>query len=161
MEEKKHSPNDLSDSARNDPDAVLQSYAGPSNYIKPQHRKPHDADVRFEEYFYYAQLTREDQKALEPPHTKWKSLLIGKKDHEKNEEGDVVPGVSPAVVSSGRLEISDKEWTDASRAFRTASWGACECFPFSFFLLLSLFLLGACISTLSSCGMAPGWKPAD
>lgn len=37
--------------------------------------------------------------------------------------------------SANRLEISDEEWTNASRAFRTASWGAC-------FYLITTDILG-------------------
>jgi hypothetical protein len=101
----------------------------PSTYIKPQGRKPHDPDVKFEEYYYYAQRTREEEKAVEAPKTDWREIVLRKK---KSEVGS--PDEHPAqsfdgkdfANSSNRLEISDEEWTNASRAFRTASWGACE-----------------------------------
>ena len=97
-----------------------------STYIKPQARRPHDPDVTFEEYHYYALKTREEEKTLESPKLNWREVVLRKKkagDHEPSE-----PTVAEEKLGSqsNRLEISDKEWTDASRAFRTASWGACK-----------------------------------
>lgn len=109
------------------PDVVVAS-----TYIKPQGRKPHDPDVRFEEYYYYAQRTREEEKTFEPPTTNWREILLRKKKaHDGGNEG---PSAHSTHHLTGkdfadrthRLEISDEEWTNASRAFRTASWGACE-----------------------------------
>ena len=102
-----------------------------STYIKPQARKLHDPDVTLEEYHYYALRTREEEMTLESPKLQWRGLLSrtpkshsgdadvnGERDPAKN-----VVGVNLANRES-RLEISDEEWTNASRAFRTASWGA-------------------------------------
>lgn len=33
----------------------------PNAYIRPQHRKPHDSSVTFEEYYYYAELARAEE----------------------------------------------------------------------------------------------------
>lgn len=53
-------------------EAATASPAGVvSTYIKPQGRKPHDPDVKFEEYYYYAQKTREEEKAYVAPKTNW------------------------------------------------------------------------------------------
>lgn len=38
--------------------------AGDSAYIRPQHRKLHDPAVSFEEYHYYALLTRAEEGEL-------------------------------------------------------------------------------------------------
>ena len=103
------------------------------DYIKPQARKIHDPDVTFEEYYYYAQKTREEEKDLEPPGLQWTALLSRKK--QTNVSGDEAPTNQidlNLAKESNRLQISDKEWTDASRAFRNASWGAA-------FYLVSLF----------------------
>ena len=101
----------------------------PSTYIKPQGRKPHDPDVRFEEYYYYAQRTREEEKTFESPKLNWREIVLRKKTgHDEKEvthSSQHLTGENFADPAH-RLEISDEEWTNASRAFRTASWGACE-----------------------------------
>jgi hypothetical protein len=48
-------------------------------YIKPQTRKAHNADVKFEEYHYYAQRTREEEKTLDTPKAMWKEIVLRKK----------------------------------------------------------------------------------
>ena len=104
----------------------------PSTYIKPQGRLPHDPAVTFEEYNYYAKKTREEERNFGAPKTNWREIVLRKKN-----EPDIGNGESDAHFSheltaanfadrTHRLEISDEEWTNASRAFRTASWGACE-----------------------------------
>jgi hypothetical protein len=108
------------------PDEVVLA---PSRYIKPQGRKPHDPDVMFEEYHYYALKTREEERTVEAPKTDWREIMLRK----KNPAG---PGAETPYASNltaddfanaeHRLEISDEEWSNASRMFRTASWGACE-----------------------------------
>ena len=118
----------------------------PSSYIRPQARKLHDPDVKFEEYYYYALKTREDESNVPAPKTNWREVLLRKKpavdaggDSNGNgysEKHD--PGHVPEVNTSNRenrLEITDQEWIDASRAFRTASWGAC-------FYLITTDILG-------------------
>ena len=101
-----------------------------STYIKPQGRKTHDPDVRFEEYFYYAQRTREEEKTLESPQLNWREILLRKKnEHDvRNSNGAHQHHLAEKDFANrtNRLEISDEEWTNASRAFRTASWGACK-----------------------------------
>lgn len=109
-----------------------------STYIKPQARKLHDPAVSFEEYHYYALRTREEEKSVPAPKTDWRRMLLGKQpaheltgDSNGNVDSRVEKhsGTAPTEINISsrekRLEISDQEWTDASRAFRTASWGAC------------------------------------
>lgn len=115
-------------------DIVGSSPPVPSTYIKPQGRKPHDPDIKFEEYFWYAKRTREEEKTIESPKTNWRALLFKKSPDQDN--GNVVEGKHQLSGSNygnrtHRLEISDEEWTNASRAFRTAGWGACEYLPMS------------------------------
>ncbi|TKA66218.1 hypothetical protein B0A55_10229 [Friedmanniomyces simplex] len=109
-----------------------------STYIKPQARKLHDPAVFFEEYHYYALKTREEERSVQAPKTNWRELLLRKKpaneltpdsngansDEEKH-RGVSTTGNVNLADRQARLEVSDQEWTDASRAFRTASWGAC------------------------------------
>lgn len=107
--------------------------ANHSGGIKPQSRRPHDPDVTFEEYHYYALRTREEELTFEAPKTNWKHIVLRKKT--PNDSGNNVNGDSALQTSteaklsqpaSHHIDISDEEWTNASRAFRTASWGACE-----------------------------------
>jgi hypothetical protein len=101
-------------------EAALQS-----TVIKPQARKPHDSSVSFEEYYYYAQKTRAEELTIEAPTLNWRTLLYMEK-----KTGHEAPAISTegADFSSAdhRLQISDEEWTNASRTFRTAGWGACK-----------------------------------
>jgi hypothetical protein len=99
--------------------------------IRPQHRKLHDPDVSFEEYLYYAQKTREEERTLEKPRTAWRQLLAGEKKSAANGAADESVGVVHQELGdlnlstrNNRLHISDEEWTNASRALRTASAGA-------------------------------------
>jgi hypothetical protein len=110
------------------PDNVVLA---PSTYIKPQGRKPHDPDVTFEEYYYYALKTREEEVSIDAPKTDWREIILRKKNPAGIEgtEGHAVVSQLTAEDFANqyhRLEISDEEWTNASRMFRTASWGACR-----------------------------------
>jgi hypothetical protein len=100
-----------------------------SGYIKPQARAPHDPNVAFEEYHYYAQKTREEEDSLESPKINLRQLVSLKKNPQDSSTGEhptaTLTGKDYASVEN-RLTISDEEWTNASRALRTASWGACE-----------------------------------
>jgi len=99
----------------------------PSTYIRPQDRKVHDPDVPFEEYHYYALKTREQQRSLEPPKLNWREIVLRKKATNEIENEHIhVYSDEKVIYGSNRVEITDEEWTNASRAFRTASTGACE-----------------------------------
>ena len=128
--------------------AVVQSTS-----IKPQARLLHDPAVTFEEYHYYAQRTREEEKHLESPKLRWREIInhTTKKDgHQSDADLDgKVPEVNLANEER-RLEITHEEWTNASRAMRTASWGA------AFYLITTDILgpygVGFAMGTL-------GWGP--
>ena len=128
----------------------------PSTYIKPQARLLHDPAVTFEEYQYYARRTREEEKHLESPKLRWREIINRKTNgdaptidpgavHEKRK----VPEVNFAQEGN-RLQITDEEWTNASRAMRTASSGA------AFYLITTDILgpygVGFAMGTL-------GWGP--
>lgn len=103
-----------------------------STYIKPQARKLHDPDVTFEEYYYYAVQCREEERGLPAPKTDWwHDVVLRKKPaHNVNEHssGELDSGKQENFANQEtRMQISDEEWANASRAFRTASWGACMC----------------------------------
>ncbi|KAK3674924.1 hypothetical protein LTR78_005268 [Recurvomyces mirabilis] len=118
--------------------------AGTSTIIKPQSRKLHDPEVSFEEYHYYALKTRQEEDSIAPPKTTWREILLRKKPaHEvstngENGHADKDDGKAPRVNladRNARSQVSDEEWTKASRALRTASWGAC-------FYLITTDILG-------------------
>lgn len=126
------------------PAAPDNAVAVSSTAIKPQARKLHDSDVSFEEYHYWALRTREEELNAPAPKTNWRELILRKKPASEREQdlqadgddkrGSVVPDVNIANRED-RLRITDEEWTNASRAFRTASWGAC-------FYLITTDILG-------------------
>jgi hypothetical protein len=99
-----------------------------NTYIKPQERLPHDPNVTFEEYHWYALRTRTEEESYEAPKTNWKSLLMHKKDTHNDISAVQVQADTERKFSQSarRFEITDEEWTNASRAFRTASVGACK-----------------------------------
>lgn len=114
-------------------------------YIRPQARKLHDPDVTFEEYHYYALQTREEERATPKPKTSiWREIVLRKKPeaHHNNDEpsdaaavGDITSNNVNFAHRANRAEITDEEWSNASRAFRTASAGAC-------FYLITTDILG-------------------
>lgn len=88
-------------------------------YIPPSERKVHDSGVTFEEYYYYAQRTREEQRQLAAPQWQWRTVFSShKRPADSGEEEH-----EAASNAAGRA-VTDEEWSNASRAFRTASWGA-------------------------------------
>ena len=102
--------------------------SGLDTYIKPQLRKVHDPDVTFEEYHYYAKRTREEELTLEKPRTNWSNMLSKKKTAGEVDVAANMPTEEELASRENRVDISDEEWTNASRAFRTASAGACKFF---------------------------------
>lgn len=93
------------------------------NQIKPQQRKLHDTAVSFEEYHYYALKTREFEKQPDSEEfVTQKSTLKDAFLHRKPAARRPSTNVNFSDQSK-RIEISDEEWIDASRALRTATWG--------------------------------------
>ena len=129
-----------------------------ATYIKPQARKLYDRDVSFEEYHYYALQTREEEQHYEPPTLNWRELILRKK--KAHDAGGQTNGAAEAPAKDHfdtnfanrekRMHISDEEWANASRAFRTAGWGA------AFYLIttdiLGPYSIGFALGTL-------GWGP--
>ncbi|KAJ7657866.1 putative amino acid transporter [Mycena polygramma] len=97
-------------------DSIRQ--ASPIGAVIPPHaRGPNDPNVTFEEYYYYAQQTRAEEEAHPATgrETTWASLIWPSKS-----DG----GVEKRESSTKEGVITDTEWTDASRALRTATRGA-------------------------------------
>ena len=129
---------------------ALDTYAG---YISPQQRLLHDPNVTFEEYRYYAEKTRAEEvalKASEVGRTGFMQILFPPKSSPKpvfNSQGAVgeydekgntrrASSVNANLADrSTREVVTMEEWTNASRAFRTATWAAC-------FYLITTDILG-------------------
>jgi len=119
-------------------------------------RAIHDPSISFEEYAYYAAITRAEEKEANERHVAatgpktLKSVIMGRfskgNEHVVNsppeslsageksgsDEKAVAPG-SPPRRNLGN--VSDAEWKNASRAVRTAGWG-------SAFYLITTDILG-------------------
>ena len=102
---------------------------------------PFDFITYFPSDYYYAQRTRAEQDGLAPAKLNVRELLLRKKAARDAADGngahDPVKDHTEVNFANreNRMEISDEEWTDASRAFRTASAGAC-------FYLITTDILG-------------------
>jgi hypothetical protein len=123
--------------------------------IPPSNRLLHDPNVSFYEYMHYAKLTREEEEETfrtDPPTQGIMQVLFPTKSAggvtpiaispgNGASEKEVVPaeknGTSEKEVGvpQQRIEISEAEWTNASRAVRTASGSAC-------FYLITTDILG-------------------
>jgi hypothetical protein len=124
--------------------------------IVPYSRLLHDKAVKFEEYYYYAQQTRVEEReaaktetatvgiwqvifptksgsGVKPISEKSKARLQhpqnGDSSEERKEDSEAPP------PESERSSITEAEWTNASRAMRTASGAAC-------FYLITTDILG-------------------
>ena len=127
-------------------------------YTRPQMRLLHDPAVTFEEYHYYAHQTRAEENAnmhqLAAGEARGIMSIIaptkGGKSAVVSEKGD---GHIPAVNTSdrhNRANITDDEWTNASRAMRTATIGA-------IFYLITTDILGP--FALPYAFATTGWGP--
>ncbi|KAJ6115202.1 Amino acid transporter transmembrane [Penicillium sp. IBT 16267x] len=123
-----------------------------STLIKPQAREPYDSAVSFEEYNYYAHKTRAEQELLEPPVLNVRQWFRKSSENDASNQ-DVTTTLTEDDFTNRarRLEITDEEWTNASRAFRSASWGAC-------FYLITTDILGPYGSgfAMGTLGWGPG-----
>lgn len=125
-----------------DPRAGL-SGEGIAEYSRAALKMTHDPSVTTEEYFYYAKLTRaEEAEAPAVHHPKRKILGFGKNKGVVTEAGVQTTINMPSTESGSESDekkvnekqgsptgtdlavISDEEWIQASRAARTATWGA-------------------------------------
>lgn len=99
----------------------------PSPPIKPQARKPYDPAVTFEEYNYYAQKTREEELTLKSPVMNVRQFFAQKAYPDSRNDVPAANLTGDNFRSrENRLQITDEEWANASRSFRSASWGACK-----------------------------------
>jgi hypothetical protein len=99
--------------------------------IKPQSRPLHDSSITFAEYLYYAKKTRaeEEEHVGEIQKTRgWVEMIFPSKSgmgagnvKAMDEHGDAHVNLSDRKQ---RASVSDEEWTNASRALRTATKSA-------------------------------------
>jgi hypothetical protein len=116
--------------------------------VRPQQRKLHDPNVSFEEYIHFAAITRAEENATSKHDigdTTFFSLIVPPKNlpgqtpvydnaSPKSQNGEKAVEMGSDRRSSSdnlhnqsyaaRSGVSDDEWTNASRAMRTATWAA-------------------------------------
>lgn len=132
-------PADISD----EPADISEKPAQRIVAIRPQERKLHDPDVTLEEYMYYAKMTRqeEDTYAAAAPKITFKDVLFpsrGEANLLHDPDSDQVGTIDTEINlnrAENRVGISDTEWTNASRALRSATAAAA-------FYLITTDLLG-------------------
>lgn len=153
MEEKRITPDDSSSGKQVADVPTSFGQTAMSTYIKPQARAVHDSSVTFEEYYYYAQRTREEEKNIVSPVLNWREIILRKKgaSTETDPANEVHLTADDFANRENRATITDEEWTNASRAYRTASWGAC-------FYLITTDILGpyGVGFSLGTLGWGPG-----
>ena len=119
---------------------VIRDDSGPNSAVR---RLLHDPSIKFEEYRYYAEKTRaEEREAVQTEEASvsiWQVIFPTKSDggvkpissnrgsdSELGTNGDEKRVEQPETPKNGRrLVVTDTEWTNASRAVRTASGAAC------------------------------------
>jgi hypothetical protein len=91
--------------------------------IAPQHRKLYDSTVSFEEYRYYAELTREDQNAVSALSAGEKTSLLKVIFPPKSNKSGLDEKMAELNTSKAakRAAVTDEEWVNASKALRNAS----------------------------------------
>ncbi|KAF2121933.1 oligopeptide transporter protein [Lophiotrema nucula] len=125
---------------------------GPSG---PTAKRLHDTSVTFEEYVYYAKLEREYEKSLPESAPAGTSLrtILGRKQAIDHTASPVVAGSDKNDEKHAVQQpvVADEEWHQASRALKTATWGA-------LFYLITTDVLGpySVPWALSQMGYGPG-----
>jgi hypothetical protein len=133
-------------------DTRVNSIVSDTRPNAPANRLPCDPSITFDEYRYYAELTRDEERETaktEPPTVGIMQMLFPSKSSAGVQQISASPGsrgssndrieekeLSP--VSSdrqNRVSVTDSDWTNASRAMRTASGAA-------YFYLITTDILG-------------------
>lgn len=134
----------------------------PTVAFRPQDRALYDSKVTLEEYMYYASKTRaeEDANAAQEPKTTLRDILFpsGGKAHLASTEStgalDQLKDVN-LNKAENRTAVSALEWTNASRALRSASAAA------AFYLISTsqTKILAHSSKTKPGCSIAHVWVP--
>lgn len=128
----------------NDPRIANETIISATHTLPPSLvNTKHDPSITFEEYFYYATITRAEEKADNEKHViasgpkTLKSVLASR--FSKGNREVVIGNETGEEVKEGEKRnlgnVSDKEWKNASRALRTAGWS-------SIFYLITTDILG-------------------
>ncbi|KAF2451894.1 hypothetical protein P171DRAFT_515817 [Karstenula rhodostoma CBS 690.94] len=127
-------------------DAIATGIHGSVDGLQAQSRPNiyNDAKIKFEEYHYWANRSRELENRIES-NRGWLSSVFKRKDEKSSEEPVSIPAGDPhekgskkpndATVPDGASAITDYEWINARGATRTATWG-------SIFYLITTDILG-------------------
>lgn len=121
--------------------------------IAPQHRKLYDSTVSFEEYHYYAELTRAEQAnnaAVAQAHKVPLLKVIFPSKSNKIELDSRLTELNTNVAGN-RATVTDEEWVNASKALRNAS-------SMAIFYLLTTDVLGP--FGLPYAVATTGWGPS-
>jgi hypothetical protein len=102
---------------------------GIATYQPQQLKGIHDPSVMFEEYLYYAEQTRREEENIPRVHKlDFIKSKVGKKTDVVADDPTKGPTTKETDVQGGppgySHGVSDEEWAVASRAARTATWGA-------------------------------------
>ncbi|GJN66389.1 hypothetical protein PLICBS_000407 [Purpureocillium lilacinum] len=117
-----------------DPDHRL-SVSVPEKELQPTTHQPvngRDTSISFEEFLYWAKISREDERAADKafreargPRTVKSTIKSRFSRADNGMEIDNSPETDQDSSADERITgVSEKEWKRASRALRTASWGA-------------------------------------
>ena len=103
-------------------------------YTRPQMRALHDPSIQFEEYWYYSRQTRAEEDAFRaedaahPSHGILSTIFPTKSGTgnvvTNGEKGEAPVPQTNISDPTRRASVTDEEWTNASRAVRTATAGA-------------------------------------
>jgi hypothetical protein len=112
--------------------------------LHPSQRVPHDVNVSFEEYHYYAQKTRAEENASINRDVEKRTIVDTILFRKKNT--NILPSADENTIAltekdaheeqrAAHLPIDESEWNNASRLMRTATAGSC-------FYLITTDILG-------------------
>ena len=147
-----------------DPRLSVGGGVGQHSYTRPQMRKLHDHTVSFEEYNYYAGLTREREEtaykaSAATEKTGILATIFPSKSYKHqptstqtavDENGSGSENEKSLTRLDQHLAISDEDLVNASRALRTATWSAV-------FYLITTDILGP--SSIPFAIGTLGWGP--
>lgn len=115
--------------------------------LSSTHHHSVETDVSFEEYLYYASITREEERIADEEFRQSKgSVSIGHILQNRFSKGSTGRRAPPIIIQDGTIDVTlkaptqasddvnrhtsthreivrDAEWRDASRAARISSWG--------------------------------------
>lgn len=108
-------------------------YGEAAEITRPAQQKLHDKSVTFEEYMHYAAITRADDRNFDAPHHDNAMKVAGlkslnpfakKRTPTATTTTELAEKETAESSPDGRYVITEEEYIKASRAVRTATWGA-------------------------------------